>query len=270
MKVITVLNEKGGVGKTTLAVHLAAGLAIEGKRVLLLDSDPQANATSEVRGKKTGGLFHICVEEAEWRDELVKIPTPVFAGQYPPEGTLALLPNNVTSSAIPMTTNDQTVLRRRLGELEPYFDCVVIDTSPMPSMLHVRIYVATDYVIYPTGADSLSIEGLAETEKRLKETNPLREARGWNPIELLGIVPVMTQPHTHAHSFGLSKILEHYKNRVWNSIPMRTVWRERSFSKVSLFAYAHKIRADDSSSQAAVTECWAFVDRVYRGVWGHV
>ena len=70
MKTITLLNEKGGVGKTTLAIHIAAGLAIRGKRVVLVDADAQANSTSQLQIAEAPGIHDLLVREAEWNDVL--------------------------------------------------------------------------------------------------------------------------------------------------------------------------------------------------------
>jgi len=268
MQVISVINHKGGVGKTTLTTHIAAGLAIEGARVLIVDGDSQGNVADALGLPQKGNLFHLLLDDAEWRDVLVAPDKRGWAGKYPAEGTLAVLRGNQTTRAISTSTDNTLLLRERLEEIVNVFDVVLIDTSPTPSQLHTFFYVASDLVIYPFVPEQMSVQGLSRSYKRLMQFNPIRESRGWGSAQVLGAQPMMVHTRTNSHDYGVSIVVKEFKNRLWNSIPRRTVWTDASWEKKTLFAYADKIR--DESGEAALTEAWAVVDRVMKGMVKHV
>jgi chromosome partitioning protein len=255
MKIITLLNEKGGVGKTTLATHIAAGLAIQGQRVVLVDADSQAHATTQCGIDDGDGVYRLMVKYAEWRDLLRQAPIRRWGGG---KGELWVLPSNIETRVIPMLVNDVWLLKKRLAELEDFADVVIIDTSPTPSMLHAQIYMATDYIIYPTWCELLSLIGLNASIEHTQTANEGRLSLGMEKIDILGAQPVMFDPRTKAHSLGISMIAKTFKNRLWPALPVRTIWRDAAWHNRLLFAYA----PDDVATQ----EAWALVDRVERGI----
>ena len=257
MKVITLLNEKGGVGKTTLSTHIAAGLAIQGKRVLLIDTDAQANAGTSLGIPETGGLYQLIVKDAEWRDVLA-VPSREKWGGENSSGSLWVVPSNIETRAIPMLVSDVSILRDRLEEIAVQVDVCVIDTSPTPSMFHSMIYVASDYMIYPTQAEILSMYGVAKSVSHLTQIKNTRPMLGMPSTKLIGIQPMMYAANTLAHQHGLNLIREQFKALVWDPIPARTIWREASFSQKTLFAYA--------PDSPATQETWALIERVNRGI----
>ncbi len=259
MKVLTFLNEKGGVGKTTLAVHAAAGLAIRGKRVLLIDADAQAHSTFLLRQKEYGGLYRLLVHEEEWKAVLRQPEPHIWSPPDMKVGKLYLLPSNIETRAIPTVVSDATLLRERLEELETYVDIVVIDTSPTPSLLHAMIYVASDYVVIPTACEAMALDGLAKTAARVKKGNPIMRAKGSADLCLLGVQPVMFDARTNAHDFGIEQIIKHFGEDItWDAVAMRTAWRDASFARKTVFAYA--------PSSLAAKEAWEVVNRVELGV----
>lgn len=250
MQVVTLLNEKGGVGKTTLSVHIAAGLAMKGKRVLVIDADAQANATSQLRVPESNGLYSLLVQDGEWNEVLWKSPEV--------EGELLVVPSNLETRVIPMLVDDAALLRERLSELDGFVDVVVIDTSPTPSMLHSMIYMATDYMVYPTQCELLSMEGLAKSIQHMNKLNNNRRALGLPDAELLGIQPTMYDVRTNAHDYGLGLIVGEFKRKTFPALPVRTVWRDAAFAKRTLFHYAPE--------HQATIEAWSMVERVQKGM----
>lgn len=252
MKVISLINEKGGVGKTTLAIHLAAGLAIKGLRVLLIDADAQANATVSLGMPPQPGLYELMVREAAW-DDLLRYPEPARYSNAPVTGTLALLPSNVETRLIAEATDRLMVLHERLQELDGQVDIVMMDTSPTPSMTHAAIYIATDALVLPTLLENLSIRGVVNSLARRKEYGNIRLAYQLPNIDVLGIVPMMSQ-RTREHRECMALLTEKFGSAVWDAIRRDTLYNESSRRLRTLFAYAPE-------SEAAKV-MWSMVEKV--------
>lgn len=262
MKVITLSNEKGGVGKSTMATHIATGLAIKGYRVVLVDADAQANATTSLglKIRRDGGLYQLLVKDGEWK-HLLQVPNREVWGATSDNGSLYLLDSNAETRVIPLMLSDVQALHKRLKELDKYVDVVVIDTAPTPSLLHAMIYVASDYVLFPSQAEMLSMTGLGRTIKHLTEIQNSRKGFGMKPTELLGVIPTMYQGHTVAHQHGLRKINQKFGHLTWKPIVQRTVWREAAFAQKMMFSY-------EPDGQAAA-EMWQVVNNIIEGVAEH-
>jgi chromosome partitioning protein len=259
MKTITLLNEKGGVGKTSLATHIAAGLAIRGMRVVLVDADAQANSTTQMQLAEAPGLHDLLVREAEWKDVLMTANPDVWAGEAGAKGQLFVLPSDIETRVIPMLVDDAMLMRERLDDLRDWADVTVIDTSPTPSMLHAMLYVASDYMIYPTKCELLSLEGLNKSQRHMAGLNKHRAAFGLPEAELMGIQPTLYDLRTNAHDYGLGLLRENFHRKAWNALPVRTIWRDCGWARKTLFAYA-------LPSHEVLKEVWAMVDRVQAGM----
>jgi chromosome partitioning protein len=246
MQVVTLLNEKGGVGKTTSAVHIAAGMAIKGKKVLLIDSDAQGHSTARLGLKEYGGLYRLLVQDEEWKKVLFEAPPAKWAGGYPVagDGQLVVLPSNIETRLIPMAVDDINLLRERLEDLNNYFDTVVIDTSPTPSLLHTMIYIATDTMVYPTQCQYLAMEGLGKSIRHIQKMNDQRASLGLPAATMGGILPTMFDGRTDAHRHGLDNLKKHFGASVLPPIRNLTAWREAEFKRETLFAYAPHSEAE--------------------------
>jgi len=263
MNIVTLLNEKGGVGKTTISRHIAAGLAMRGERVVVIDADAQANCTSQFQIPEGNGLYELLVHDAEWNSVVRPVDPSVFAGGDGCAGELYLVPSNVETRLIPLAIDDTTLLNERVQELAGWADVVVIDTSPTPSLLHGMIYTATDWMVYPTMCELLSLEGRRKAVERLDVLNKNKRAYGLPEAHLMGIQPTMYDPRTNAHDYGLSLLLENFKRRAWPALPTRTIWRDAAFARKTIFAYETK---DNKAKFEVETQIWALVDRVQNGM----
>jgi chromosome partitioning protein len=256
MKVITILNEKGGVGKTTIAITVAAGLAARGHNVLLVDADAQGHATISLGLRKYPGLYDLLVRwqdlverhngsEGEVYNSVVKTIAPDFFGGT---GLLAAIGSNVETRNIAHSISDAWLLADRLRTLGDTFDYCLVDTAPTPSLLHGAIYLATDWLVYPTLCEYWSIDGLAESISRLDAVQRSRE------ISVAGIVPVRFRRTTLEHRERLKTLRERFGELVWPEVPERIVWAEAA-------SYQRPVFLHDPNSDAA-DHAWELVDRV--------
>lgn len=243
MKVVTLLNEKGGVGKTTLSVTLASGLAAMGYRVMLIDTDPQGHAGLSLGLEKAPGFYDLVVRGADLGQVTKVVPPKRYAVPSDLEnfkGKLYVIPGNIESRGIPMQVDDDLIVLRIMAQLEKanLVDFVVFDTSPTPSLIHKMLLIASDGVIYPTEANTLSMDGLSESVKHVKSANKERANQSMPQLRLLGIVPMRTR-NTLEHSENLQDIETAFgEAAVWNPMPVRTVWEECTRERLGIFAYA--------------------------------
>lgn len=262
MKVITLSNEKGGVGKTTMAIHLAAGLAILGQRVLLIDADAQANATVGLGVSEAPGFYDLLVRDARWND-LLKIINPKLyqPPDKPSKGLLAVLPGNGETQLIAQKIDNVYAIQERLQQLDSSIDTVIFDTSPTPSLLHGAIYMATSAILYPTLCETYSLIGLMKTVKNRQRFSQLRQQTGGDPIDILGIIPVMYRNKTVEHSENLRELRQKFGDHVWDPIPQRIAWSEATAMRRPLFSL--------SPDHPAAKDAWRIVHKT-TGVLNHV
>jgi len=211
--VIAVTNQKGGVGKTTTAVNVAYYLAKSGKRVLLVDLDPQGNATSglgidKINLKVTMGevlLQNASIEQALVRTEHKNLSiAPTTAHLANVEVELASLQHKFTR------------LKSALDTVANQFDYIIIDNPPSLSLLTVNGLIAAKYILLPVQAEFYALEGLGQLLETMKLVR-----KGMNPnLELLGVLPTMMDSRTTLSNQVHAEIKKYFADKVFStSIP---------------------------------------------------
>lgn len=214
MTVITVANQKGGVGKTTTAVTLAHGLAKEEYRVLVVDLDSQGHIAFSLGLDKSPGLYSLVVEE----EPLDKVIVNARKG-------LDIIPGNKRTEAVKrfVTTLDfrERVLINHLDGVD--YDVVIMDTAPSLDVLHVAALVASSWVIIPTKLDAMAVDGVNEILHSMGEV-----ARQGHEFSGYSILPTFFDRTTKETAFQLRQVVDTFGDKVWPPVPQDTKAREAS------------------------------------------
>ena len=216
-KVIAIANQKGGVGKTTTAINLAASLAVLEKKVLIIDADPQANTTSGLNfspdndEKRT--LYEIMIGKISAADALIQTELQ----------NLHMIPShiNLVGAEIELldAENRESVLARALEPLRGDYDYILIDCSPSLGLITVNCLTAADSVMIPVQPEFFALEGLG----KLLQTIRLVQG-GLNPsLTIEGFVVTMFDGRTRIHSQVVMELREHFKDMVFKTIIQRSI-----------------------------------------------
>jgi chromosome partitioning protein len=253
MKTIALLNEKGGIGKTTMSMLLASAAARRGYNVLFVDADPQGSATSQFRVQPYSGLHDLVINEASWNDVLSVVPGDYYGGN---DNHLLLLGSNHQTSQLSLASawqqhNNRTqYLTERLAQLTSWADFVIIDTAPSLSDIHTAVYQAADYMIMPTMCSRMSVQGIINSLGHLEQMRQALTPYGIDIATLLGIVPTMFYGRELVQHQTLGRLQGRFGDSVvLEPIKRRAIWEQASAKRQPVYVYDPASRASKEASE---------------------
>ena len=200
--VLAVFNHKGGTGKTTTAVTVAAGLAAKGQRVLLVDTDGQGNVAVSLGLTSERSLYHVLVMGLALSEAVVT-----------PRPGLDVLPANETLAAAELylagRRNRDRVLASRLAAAREAYDYVVVDCSPSLSLMNQNALCFADSVLCPVACDYLSLVGVRQVLRTIKQVNKILG----HPVRLWGVLPTLFDARARICHEALDTLRDHFKDR---------------------------------------------------------
>ena len=212
--ILSVSNQKGGVGKTTTAINISAGLALKDKKVLLIDLDPQGNATSGLNIEKNNmGIYDVMINGEDISSVIMETEVK----------NLYIIPSNIdlSGATVEMVSlkSRESLLKNALSKIENDFDYIIIDCPPSLDLLTVNAFTATDKIIVPIQCEYYALEGLGQ----LVNTIMLIKKRLNPALDIDGVVCTMFDSRTNLSQQVVDEVKKHFSKKVYKTHIPRNV-----------------------------------------------
>lgn len=215
-KIIAIANQKGGVGKTTTAINLAASLGVLEKKVLLIDADPQANATSglgiDVESVELG-TYQLLEHSIKSEEAIIKTSSP----------NLDIIPSHIDLVAIEIELVDQDereyMLKKAITHLKKNYDYILIDCAPSLGLLTLNALTAADSVIIPIQCEYFALEGLGKLLNTIKSVQKIHNKK----LDIEGLLLTMYDSRLRLSNQVVDEVQKHFNEMVFTTIIQRNV-----------------------------------------------